>query len=78
MSRPLCPRLNARPLLDALPPIATGRRNFSSNTNKVISRAAAQGSITVYAADRIAVGVLGKHPAEIWGDEWRLAWREVD
>lgn len=86
MSHAPFPRLDVGPLLEALPPLeirefgeshSFGRKNMNRRANKALSRARLAGSITVYTADRLAVEILHKHPAEIWGDEWRLAWREV-
>lgn len=37
---------------------------------KAIAKATDSGRMTVYAADRFAVEVLGCHPSSVWGDAW--------
>lgn len=37
---------------------------------RAYQRAARAGRLTVYAADELAVRLLGLHPAEVWGDAW--------
>jgi hypothetical protein len=42
---------------------------------RAYSRALASGQLTPAAADRLAVRVLGEHPAMVWGDDW---WEDVE
>lgn len=38
-------------------------------SRRTLTIAARAGSITLWAADRLAVA-MGAHPIEVWGDEW--------
>lgn len=37
---------------------------------RAYNRAAAAGRLTVWAADQLAVRVLGEHPLMVWGEDW--------
>jgi hypothetical protein len=38
--------------------------------DRAFYRAQQLGRLTVYAADELAVRLLGLHPAEVWGESW--------
>lgn len=40
------------------------------NLERAYHRGAVVGTFTVYAADELAIRLLGRHPAEVWGDAW--------
>lgn len=76
-------RLPAGPLVAAvaesgamerlLPPVSQwGRRERS--LSRAFYRVRADGAVTPYLADRLAVELLGVHPADVYGDAWRKAW----
>lgn len=48
-------------IIDTFPSGSWGHRAYY--------RAVALGTVTIFAAEKIAVS-LGYHPADLWGDEW--------
>lgn len=75
-SRTAEPRVPAEPLLRQLHlrggPAACGVQAHSAE-EKALERARTEGSLTVWAADQLAVRVLGVHPLLVWGEEFLAA-----
>ncbi len=53
-----------------------GPRNTS--IERKYYRAVKQGALTVFAADELAIRLLGVHPMTIWGDQWLEAISAAD
>lgn len=67
------PRVPLRPLLEALDHAELSLLDAAQRAGVDwggLSRDRANNQVTVWKADRIAIRVLNRHPAEIWGDEW--------
>lgn len=54
-------------------PAAAGVAQHSA-LERAYCRARREGSLTPFAADRLAIRLLGLHPVLVWGDEW---WTEM-
>lgn len=67
-SRP--PHLPAGPLLAEVRARGLCLNRFPQAAHRAYYRAARHGSLTLAAADHLAVALLGEHPAAIWGDDW--------
>lgn len=68
-----CPRLPAGPLLRQIElrgGVAACGVAPDSAEEKAIERAREEGSLTLWAADHMAVRVLGMTPLELWGGAW--------
>lgn len=75
---PSTTRLPAAPLLallSARPDTSTSASRFgvSERLAQALYRARRRGWVTPYAADDIAVTLLGLHPACVWGESWWTA-----
>ncbi|HSX68769.1 helix-turn-helix domain-containing protein [Nocardioides sp.] len=72
-SGPRHPRVAAAPLLRLViargGPGACGARGGTA-AEQALVRARRQGWLTIWAADELAVRLLGMSPLEVWGDEW--------
>lgn len=66
-------RVSAEPLLRLLAvrggPAACGAGEGTAEEQALL-RARRQGWVTIWAADELAVRLLGMTPLEVWGDEW--------
>lgn len=71
------PTLPAAPLLAALERTAYAAA-LSDTDEKAIERARKTGRLRPHVADRLAVRLLGTHPALIYGDSWWLPDDEQD
>jgi hypothetical protein len=45
-------------------------RPRSAALEMAYARAVRSGRLTVYAADELAVRLLGRHPVMVWGEQW--------
>lgn len=74
--------LPAAPLRDAI--IARGGptrvgigRDGDQRLRRAYHRAVAAGRVGLFAGDELVAGLLGCHPAEIWGEAWLKAVEEA-
>lgn len=75
-------RVSAQPLLDAVALRSRARGEsiapYGTAEGRAIDRAKADGHLDYFAADRLAIRLLGTHPALLWGAEWNEAGTLLD
>lgn len=64
------PHIPAGDLITAVQARQLCLHRYPEAVQRAYFRAARTGSLTLAAADHLAVALLGEHPATIWGDEW--------
>ncbi len=64
------PRIDARPLLRAVAAEGVSTDRYPQRIQQAFYRARREGTITVSAADQLAVVMARAHPCELWGDAW--------
>lgn len=71
--QPKCAQVPAAPLLRFVMlrggPAACGAREGTA-AERALLRARRNGWLTIWAADELAVHLVGLTPVEIWGEEW--------
>lgn len=63
-------RLPVEPVLDLLARTGRSINSLGPSWARAVARAKRDGGITWLSADRLAVEVLHRHPAELWPEEW--------
>lgn len=63
-------RLPVGPLQDAVRLYGKPVRCYSVPIQRAYFRVSVRGWASLWQADTLAVGMLGEHPALIWGEDW--------